>query len=55
VQDTYRTALAIGSNLKEINRIPLPDWTHMDFVTGKDADIYVYNRIIEIMKGQLYG
>jgi hypothetical protein len=49
-----KTADALGSNLKELVQVSDPKWTHLDFVFGIDADKFVYNRIIRMMKEQKY-
>lgn len=45
----------MGANLKLIKRIDNPFWDHLDFVLAKDADYYLYNDMLNIMRNHTWG
>ena len=48
LQDVQSTAKLLP-NVKLI-KIPSPSFNHIDFLFGNDADIYIYNNIIDILQ-----
>ncbi|XP_021946264.1 lipase 3 [Folsomia candida] len=53
--DVCATATALGDNVVQFSRVNYSTWDHMDFVIGKDADIYLYNDMLNIMRNHTYG
>jgi len=50
-----KTAAALGSSLKELIQVNNSCWNHLDFVIGVDADILVYNKILQTIGNRTYG
>ncbi|OXA60491.1 lipase 3 [Folsomia candida] len=53
--DVLATANALRPNVVQLSRVNYSTWDHMDFVIGKDADVYLYNDMLNIMRNHTYG
>jgi hypothetical protein len=42
-------------NCAGVIQVQHPKWTHVDFIFGEEADVYVYRPILELLRQDLIG